>query len=141
MKRRPMFKFRFYWLLTGILAICFVGCRERNHQKFEQFFGFGPTRDVQHIHYHDDVLLDASYWMAFECADSTVQKIIDHLELTPDSRPTNGLVGGLNMHPTPWWDTAFINHARPFSWRKDDLHWYLWYDAGTGKAYFLMYDT
>lgn len=60
-----------------------------------------------------------------------------------DSIPDSGnrLEGGLNSKPTPWWDTSFINKSIPYGKKRDNRHWYLWYDPVNKRAYFLTFDT
>ena len=133
-----------------------------NKQRFSEFFEFYPTSDVKNLYcYSDQLGIDASYWFAFECNDSTVQKIISKLRLTIkpkkeyrvtrdisgnviDSMLTyngNGLQGGLNSTPTSWWDTAFINKTNPYAKIKENLYWYLYHDTKNKKVYFLTFDT
>ncbi len=112
-----------------------------NKQRFQDFFGFYPTADVKNIYAHSDELgIDASYYFAFECADSTVTKIKKSLFLSADTTGT-GFSGWLNSSPTFWWDTAAIQKIKPFTKQKENLHWYLWYDKAKGKVYFLTFDT
>ena len=129
-----------------------------NKQRFYEFFDFGPTPDVQNLYcWADRMGIDASYWLSFECHDSTVGKITHNLQLQPDpqfditccnadgrmdSILTSGirLYGGLNSDPMPWWDTAFINKSIPFGKAKGDTRSYLWHDGVKHKVYFLSFD-
>lgn len=133
-----------------------------NKQRFFEYFYFYPTSDVTNLYcYSDQLGIDASYWFAFECNDSTIQKIIAKLRLKLEPSQeyittrdingniidsilifnNNGLSGGLNSNPTFWWDTAFINTSRPFIKSEGALYWILWYDKLNKKVYFLTFDT
>jgi hypothetical protein len=111
-----------------------------NKKRFQEFFGFEPGADVKNLYCFDDAIgIDAGYYFAFNCQDSTRHKIIEYLALRPDT--TNmGFGGGLFSQPTRWWDTAAIAKLRPYARVKDDLYRYLWYDASTGKAYFFTFN-
>jgi len=112
-----------------------------NKQRFREYFGFYPGADVKNLYiYNDDMFLDATYYFGFTCADSTRQKLVDSLQLHPD-RKNMSFGGGLFSSPFPWWDTAAIQKIRPYS-RVDEsknLHWYLWYDPATSRAFFFTY--
>ncbi len=112
-----------------------------NRKIFADFFGFPVTPDVYNLYaYADELGIDASYYLAFECNDSTIEKIKQEFDLEQDKTETS-FGGGLNSSPTFWWDTAFINKAKPFSKQEKNLYWYLWYDKPKKKAYFLTFDT
>ena len=112
-----------------------------NRKIFADFFGFQVTPDIRNLYaYADELGIDASYYLAFECNDSTIKKIAQKLDLEPDKTETS-FGGGLNSSPTIWWDTAFINRAKPFSRQEKNLHWYLWHDKPKKRAYFLTFDT
>lgn len=111
-----------------------------NKKIFADFFGFQVTPDVQNLYaYADELGIDASYYLAFECNDSTIKKIKLKLDLQADKTETS-FGGGLNSSPTFWWDTAFINRAKSSSKKEKNLYWYLWYDKPKKKAYFLTFD-
>ena len=132
--------------LTGffiyILIFCFISCIPRSSSSyFKNFFGFAPTKDVKKLNsYADELGIDASYWLAFNCEDSTVQKIVSALQLKKDSARVSGFIGGLNTSPTNWWDTSFILHNTPFYKDEERIFWRLWYDSKQKKAYFLTFD-
>ncbi|NII28752.1 hypothetical protein HB364_26965 [Pseudoflavitalea sp. X16] len=131
---------RLLTLIPGIFIFLITSCTS-NQQSFRQFMGFNPGKDVKNINiYADEWGIDASYWLAFECHDSTVKKIATSLKLKPEPSATRGLFGGLNSEPAAWWDTTFIFHAKPLSRRQDQQFWFLWYDTTTRKAYFLTLD-
>lgn len=124
------------------LIFFFISCIPRSSNSyFKNFFGFSPTKDVKHLNsYADELGIDASYWLAFECEDSTIEKIVLTLQLKKDSTRIPGFTGGLNTKPTSWWDTSFILHSKPFHKDEEKLFWRLWYDANRKKAYFLTFD-
>ena len=111
-----------------------------NKKRFQEFFGFEPGTDVKNLYCLDDAIgIDAGYYFAFTCHDSTRQKIVDSLDLHPD-KSNMGFGGGLFSQPTKWWDTTAIAKLRPYARIKGNLYWYLWYDQPTGKAYFFTFN-
>jgi hypothetical protein len=115
---------------------------KENEKTFIDFFKFEPPSDVKDFDYFpDEQGIDAAYWISFTCNESTVAKIRERLELQPEDKAQEGLVGGLNIEPESWWDTAFIKKAHPYSWQKENLYRYLWYDKNKKKVYFLSFDT
>ena len=135
---------KFSLIILLIIAFVFFvqSCIKTDKQKFHDFFLIYPSKDVKNIDsYSDNLGINASYWLAFDCEDSTIKKITSKLQLTQEIVETPGLFGGLNTRPTTWWDTAFIYHAKPLSKKEKNLYWYLWYDKKTKRAYFLTFDT
>jgi hypothetical protein len=124
------------------LIFGFTSCIPRSSGSyFKSLIGFSPTKDVKHLNsYADELGIDASYWLAFECEDSTVQKIISTLQLKKDSTKRLGFIGGLNTKPTNWWDTSFILNHSPFYKDEERVFWRLWYDSKEKKAYLLTFD-
>lgn len=114
-----------------------------NKQRFSEFFGFYPTADVKNIYcYSDQMGIDASFWFAFECNDTTFKKIKQNLQLQePDT--SRILPGGSDGREVsmPWWDTAYINKNHSYDAQRGDLYWYLWYDRKKGKVYLYTFDT
>ncbi|MDP4262659.1 MAG: hypothetical protein Q8941_09025 [Bacteroidota bacterium] len=137
-----------YILFVGLSSII-VSCNNsgrpvsKEDQKiFARFFQFEPTPDVKNFYYFpDEPGIDPSYWISFECNESTVARVRESLELQPESQPQEGLIGGLNIEPKPWWDTSFIKKSIPFSRQKENTYRYLWYDKDKRKVYFLSFDT
>jgi hypothetical protein len=112
-----------------------------NRKIFADFFNFQVTPDVHNLYaYADELGIDASYYLAFNCDDSTIKKIKQNLSLETDKTETS-FGGGLNSSPIFWWDTAFINKSKPFSKQEKNLYWYLWYDKLKKRAYFFTFDT
>lgn len=131
----------FFSVLIFSVVFCLQSCFRSSKIYFQDFFGFTPTEDVKNLNsFGDELGIDASYWLAFECNDSTIGKIVTNLQLTKSEIETNGLIGGLNTQPTPWWDTAFVSHSKPFTRQDDRILWYLWYNNKTKRAYFLTLD-
>lgn len=127
----------------GSKSISSNSSHSNNDKKtFLDFFKFEPSPDVKNFHYYpDEVGIDASYWISFECDPSTVEKIKETLHLTESPIATEGLSGGLNVNPSPWWDTAFIYKSKPFEKQEGELYWYLWYNESKKKVYFLTFDV
>ncbi|MGG9962716.1 hypothetical protein [Ferruginibacter sp. SUN106] len=129
-----------------------------NQQRFLEFFEFAPTTDVKKLYcYADRMGIDASYWFSFICADSTVEKIKNKLQLKWDQQfsvvrnmegkiidtmyyKSNYLQGGLNSSPTRWWDTAFINNHTAYGKVQGHINSYLWHDSKKKKVYFFSFD-
>ncbi len=128
--------------LIYILIFHFISCIPRSSGSyFKSFFGLSPTKDVKKLNsYADELGIDASYWLAFECEDSTVKKIVSALQLKKDSAKISGFIGGLNTNPTNWWDTSFILHNNPYYKDEERIIWRLWYDSIGKKAYLLSFD-
>ena len=124
--------------LVVVFTMCAAACMLSDGQTYYRLTGIPPTKDVKHINsYSDELGIDASYWLAFECHDSTFKKIVSHLKLQRRDFPS----GGFNC-PKKWWDTAFISHSNPYHRvdEKERLFWYLWYQDSTQKAYLLTGD-
>jgi len=79
---------------------------------------------------------DASYWLAFQCNDTTVERIRSTLQLD-ETDVGRGLFGGLNSSPTKWWDTTFIFKSQYHKTDDGKNYWHLWYDTVNKKAYLL----
>jgi hypothetical protein len=129
-------------LFILVIIFCFIACIPRSDSSyFTNLIGFSPTEDVKNLNsYADELGIDASYWLAFNCEDSTIEKIVSILQLKKDSARIPGFIGGLNTNPTIWWDTSFILHSKPFYKDEERMFWRLWYDANGKKAYFLTFD-
>ena len=115
---------------------------KQDQKTFVDYFKFEPTADVKNFNYFPDEMgIDTSYWVSFECNESTFDRIRERLELQQEKKPQDGLIGGLNIEPTAWWDTAFIKKEIPYSRQKENQYWYLWYDKNKKTVYFLTFDT
>jgi hypothetical protein len=111
-----------------------------NKKRFQEFFGFEPGADVKNLYCLNETFsMDAGYYFAFTCDDSTRHKIVDFLALRPD-KTNMGFGGGLFSNPTNWWDTAAIGKLLPYTRVEGNLSWYLWYDRTTDKAYFFTFN-
>lgn len=109
---------------------------------FISFFKTEPPADVRNFHYFPDILdTDTSYWISFECNESSFDKITETLNLRQEEQPQENVLTGLNIEPRAWWDTAFIKKASPYSFQKENMYRYLWYDKAKKKVYFLSFDT
>lgn len=113
---------------------------QNNKNRFEEFFGFKPTKDVKNIYCHaDEMGIDSDYSFAFMCDKETIRKIEDELNLDNDSLPELNPSGF--FHDFDWWDKEKIDTLMP-SWRKGDHEKYylLWYDSINKEAYYFEYD-
>jgi hypothetical protein len=88
--------------------------------------------------YADEVVVDASYYLAFTCKHQTHQRIIDSLQLVPDT--TNMTFGGGFNLPYAWWNTKHIEEIKPYFKVEGNIYWYLWYDPAQHQAYFMTFD-
>lgn len=144
-----MLKFLATCIINVVFYVSILSCSNsgglitnQDQKTFTSYFKFEPTPDVKNFNYFpDETGIDASYWISFECNESTVDKIRERLGLKLEKRPQEGLIGGLNIEPTAWWDTSFVKKERPHSRQKENLYWYLWYDKSKRKVYFLSFDT
>lgn len=113
-----------------------------NKKRFEEMFGFAPTKDVRAIYGRSDNMgIDHTYFLAFQCQDSTIRRISTSIGLSPDTT-WNKLMGVPAFAETndPWWDSTFTRQHAPLSKELEQNHSYLWYDPNRGKAYFVTYD-
>ena len=113
---------------------------ENNRKRFEEFFGFKPTKDVKSIYcYADEMGIDSDYSFAFKCDNETIRKIEDELDLGNDSLPK--LNPSALFHDFEWWNKDKIDSLQP-SWRKGDHEKYylLWYDSLNREAYYFEYN-
>ena len=134
---------KFFFLLMLIL---FSACTSHNPRKadtrsnkrlFTNVVGFKPPPDVKGIYgYVDELGFDGSYWLAFKCNDTTVERIRAQLRLE-ETGIGRGMFGGLNSSPTKWWDTTFIFKSVYHKTDDEKNYWYLWYDTLNKKAYLL----
>ncbi len=110
-----------------------------NKKRFTEFFGFTPTSDITNLYCYSDRLgIDAAYYFAFKCNETTLMKIKEDLGLSIDSSAI-GLSGfDLNYE---WWNNNKIATIKPLTRHEGSLYWYLWYDGEYGQVYFLSFDT
>lgn len=140
-KHQPTYEMSKPLLLVVSISFLLCSCFRSSKTYFKDLLGFSATADVKHLNsYSDELGIDASYWMAFECNDSTVDKIIKKLQLSKSDVETRGLYGGMNSRPERWWDTSFVFHTKPFYREDDRIFWYLWYNKPQKKVYFLSFD-
>ena len=112
----------------------------KEKRRFEEFFGFQPTKDVREIYCYADVLgIDHDYSFSFICSTTTVDKICKHLHLSNDSINQTDISG--LFHEFEWWNTNKIKKLTPF-WTEGDhqTYFYLWYDTLEHQAYYFEYD-
>lgn len=111
-----------------------------NKRRFKEFLEIDPSEDVKNIYCFDDAIgIDADYEFAFECKESTINKIVKKLNLAKTVKDSaKGISFGPNL---PWWDTAKISKIDPY-WKKGphETYWYLWFDKNTKNAYFMTFD-
>lgn len=125
-----------------ILLLLFLSsCFRSNSHFFEIFFGHKPGPEIQNLEVHaSEIGLDASYWLAFSCNDSTYESLVKDMSLELVDKPTHGLYGGFNSHPEAWWDTSVVYHSLPFHKEKDRIHHYLWRDTANQRVFYLNFD-
>ncbi|WP_223241504.1 hypothetical protein [Flammeovirga sp. EKP202] len=113
---------------------------ENNRKRFSDFLKVEITPDVKNIYCFDDVIgIDADYMFAFNCNETTSQKIIEYHHLSIDSLNTNN---GFSMqNDFEWWDKDRIENLQKYSWTNGNQYFkYYWYDSENGKAYFFDFD-
>lgn len=121
-----------------LLALSFSACTGKATY-FKRLTGFSPGADVHNIQYKDDVLLDAVYWLGFDCSAATAEKIIKDLNLSPDTAKDRGNYATCCYYPKAWWDTALIARAAQYSVYEDKRKIFFWYDPATRKAFLLKF--
>ena len=134
-------------LLTVICASIVAGCEPQydvgladtssNRAGLKRHLGFAPPDAVTDVYYYADALgADATYQLTFRLDQSTLEKIVEGLELT--QREPEILPDGREFE---WWDAEEIKHF-PLHWKKDEqkeLYCYLWHDAKSGRAFYLEF--
>ena len=113
---------------------------ENNRKRFADFLKIEITPDVMNIYCFDDAIgIDADYMFAFNCNETTSQKIIESNNLTIDSLNSDN---GFGMQSDfEWWDKERIKNLQKYSWTNGSQHFkYYWYDNGNEKAYFFDFD-
>ena len=113
---------------------------ENNKQRFEDFFGFAPTSDVDSIFcFADEIGIDHDYSFSFNCNQTTIHKICNNLKLTNDSIFSTDFTS--LFHDLKWWDKDKIKKLKPY-WTVNEhqTHYFLWFDSTKAKAFYFEFD-
>jgi hypothetical protein len=109
---------------------------EFNKKRFKEYLGVDLTADVHDIYTYADFLgVDYTVLISFHCDTSTVNRIVQRLELAPaDDSHVMDLEFMERFH---WWDQKAIHTIVPFMRGKEQEYYnYLWYDKKTKTAYY-----
>ena len=113
---------------------------ENNKIRFRDFIQVELSPDVRNIYCFDDAIsIDADYMFAFNCADSTSEKIIQKHQLRPEGIVQNNGFG--MQHDFPWWDKKRIATLPKYSWNSNERYFkHFWYDRENQQAYYFEFD-
>ncbi|HSY61401.1 MAG TPA: hypothetical protein VK796_05965 [Cytophaga sp.] len=146
MKRR-------YKFLIGILIFCLfyyvVYSTDEdkpdtfaNKQFFKDMLDMDVPEGVTELYcYSNNVGLDGSSQMKFQCDSNTVHTIAEHMGLSKANAIDNAPYGIWTQ--LPGWDIERIQTIVPFV-KKDEsrrMYWYLWYDQKNQTAYYIYFDV
>jgi hypothetical protein len=115
---------------------------DNNRQRFRDFIRVEITPDVQNIYcFNDDIVgIDADYMFAFNCNQTTSDKIIELHKFEPDTATNRDNGFGL-QHDFPWWDKTRIARLPKYKWNDGGQYFkYYWYDKDNQQAYFFDFD-
>lgn len=113
---------------------------EDNKDRFRDFIKVEITQDIKNIYCYDEAIgINTSYMFSFNCNKITSNKIIDTLNLIPDTLNL-GNAFGLQRN-FEWWDKERIKMLKLYSWKGENQYFkYYWYDDENEKAYFFDFD-
>ncbi|PCI95352.1 MAG: hypothetical protein COB15_12295 [Flavobacteriales bacterium] len=107
---------------------------------YEHLVGIGISEDVKNLYtYGDQFGIDASYYLAFNCTESTKDSIINSNQMIADSENGIGLYSSLELD---WWDKEEIESLNRFVYTNENKTYfkYFWYNEESSQAYFLDFD-
>lgn len=113
---------------------------ENNKYHYEHLVNVKLTKDVNKIYtYGDELGIDASYYLAFECNKNTALRIIESNKCIKDSDKGIALYGGFKMK---WWNENEIDTLTRFVYKNESGRYfkYFWYNDLNQHAYFLDFD-
>lgn len=111
-----------------------------NHFHYEQLLGVKITPDVKNLYsFGDEIGIDASYYLAFECNIETAKRILTSNSLIKDTEKGNLLIGGFKQK---WWNETEIDTLTRYLFTNDTRTYfkYFWYNENNQHAYFLDFD-
>lgn len=130
--------------VIAVIVASAVGCTNydadtpdtaANKAGFERHFGFAPPSSVTDIYYYATEVRDATYQLGFSADQATIDAIIAELELTE----TETSMGFSTLPDFDWWVFAEVEKLPVRGKTNAGEYWYLWYDAETGRAYYLEF--
>lgn len=113
---------------------------ENNKFHYEHLLNLKITPDVRNLYsFGDEIGIDASYYIAFECNLETAKSIINANNLKLDSELGIGIIGG---YKSKWWNEAEIEALPRYVYTNEDKTYfkYFWYNEKNNHAYFLDFD-
>lgn len=113
---------------------------ENNKYHYEHLINVKLTPDVNNIYaYGDELGIDASYYLAFECNYNTALRIIKSNNFLQDSETGIPLVSEFKMK---WWNESEIDSLTRYVYKNESKTYfkYFWYNELNKHAYFLDFD-
>jgi hypothetical protein len=113
---------------------------ENNQFHYEHLLTIKMTPDVKNLYsYGDELGIDASYYLAFECNLETANSIIRANKLIKDEERGNPLYSGFKQK---WWNQNEIDTLTRYVYSNDERTYfkYFWYNESSHRAYFLDFD-
>lgn len=142
--------FRKYNILAVLVMLLLVACAppfdsripdtENNQFHYEHLINVKLTPDVTNLYtYGDELGIDASYYLAFECDRNTALHIVKTNNLKEDTKNGIPLSSGFNM---PWWSEREIESLQRYVYQNEEGTYfkYFWYNTKNRHAYFLDFD-
>lgn len=113
---------------------------ENNKNRFRDFIKVEITQDIKNIYCYDEPIgINTSYMFSFNCNETTSNKIIDTLNLIPDTLKLGNALG--MQRDFEWWDKERIKKLKLYSWKGEYQYFkFYWYDKENEKAYFFDFD-
>jgi len=111
-----------------------------NHFHYEKLVGVEITPDVKNLYsFGDEIGIDASYYLAFECNITTAKRILTSNSLIKDTKKGNPLSNGFKQK---WWNESEIDTLTRYVFTNDARTYfrYFWYNKTNQHAYFLDFD-
>jgi hypothetical protein len=111
-----------------------------NKRRFADFFGFEAGADVSNLYCYADLMgTDHSYQFAFQCDESTVERIISQRKLKLLNSPENSASNLRRMFD--WWNEKFVVRTPPYFVKEEhESYSYLWFDKSKEVAYYFTFD-
>lgn len=111
---------------------------EHNKSRFSAYLKVPVTNDVKNIYAYGDFFgADYKVLIAFSCNANTIKNIVEAKKLHLEKELQEGLIFSEGF---TWWDETITQRVYPYKAGEEYAWWnYLWYDAATGKAYYLEY--
>ena len=110
-----------------------------NYYHYKHLIHVEPTPDVKNLYtLGNEIGIDASYYLAFNCNGNTAQRIIDSNEMILDDDRGSIRLGC----DQKWWKEDEIKHLDRYVFKSDNERYfkYFWHNRKNGNGYFLDFD-